>query len=177
MLKIIHLEPGIAVAPQLAEPDFAKIAACGFRTVVDSRPDGEAPDQLAHARAEAVACRHGLAFRYQPVMSVNVMDEDVVDAFARLMDDLPRPILFYCATGMRCVILWAQAAALRLGIDEVLGVAHGSGYNLDFLRDTLKERQVTPAQSRSLVGAVGATCSLTRNADYASHEARARNPG
>ena len=140
MVDIIQLEPDIAVAPQLVEADFGEIAARGFRSVVNNRPDGEAPDQLPNAQAAAAARRHGLAFRYQPVKNASAADDDVVSTFARLMDDLPGPILFYCRTGTRCTILWTQAAAPRLGVDKVLSVAHKAGYELDFLRDTLTER-------------------------------------
>ncbi len=140
MVNIIQLEPDIAVAPQLVEADFAEIAARGFRSVVNNRPDGEAPNQLANAQAEVAAHRHGLEFRYQPVRNINVTDDDVVGTFARLMDNLPGPILFYCRTGTRCATLWTQAAAGRLGVDEALAVAHNVGYDLDFLRDTLATR-------------------------------------
>ena len=118
MVNIVQLEPDIAVAPQFVEADFADIAACGFRSVVNNRPEGETPDQLPNAQAEAAAHRHGLEFRYQPVRNINVTDDDVVETFARLMENLPGPILFYCRTGARCTILWTQAAAGRLGVDE-----------------------------------------------------------
>jgi sulfide:quinone oxidoreductase len=140
VVDIIQLEPDIAVAPQLVEADFAEIAAQGFRSVVNNRPDGEAPDQIPNAQAEAAARRHGLAFHYQPVKNGNVTDDDVVGTFARLMDELPGPILFYCRTGTRCTILWTQAAAPRVGVDAALSVARGAGYELDFMRDTLEER-------------------------------------
>ena len=41
MVNIVQLEPDIAVAPQLVEADFAVIAACGFRSVVNNRPEGQ----------------------------------------------------------------------------------------------------------------------------------------
>lgn len=141
MVKIIPLEPDVAVAPQVVEADFAEIAALGFRSVVNNRPDGEVPDQLPNAEAEAAAQRHGLAFRYQPVRNINVTDDDVVETFAQLMDELPGPILFYCRTGTRCTTLWTQASAERLGIDAALAIARDAGYDLDFLRDTLEERR------------------------------------
>jgi sulfide:quinone oxidoreductase len=50
------------------------------------------------------------------------MDDEVVGSFARLMENLPGPVLFYCRTGTRCTILWTQAAAGRLGVDETLAV-------------------------------------------------------
>lgn len=144
MIKIIQLEPDIAVAPQLAEADFAEIAALGFRSVVNNRPDGEEPDQLPNARAEAAARRHGLAFRHQPVMGAAATDDDVVDAFARLMSEMPGPILFYCRTGGRCTTMWTQASAGRLGVEAVLMAARSAGCELEFLRDTLSERGVWP---------------------------------
>jgi sulfide:quinone oxidoreductase len=140
MVKIVQLEQGVAVAPQLAEADFAAIAQLGFRSVVNNRPDGETPDQLPNAEAAAEARMNGLNYCYQPVHSVDVTDDDVVAAFARLVDDLPGPILFYCGTGTRCAVLWTQAEAGRRDVDEVLAVARNAGFDLDFLRDTLTER-------------------------------------
>ena len=153
MVEIIQLEPDIAVAPQLVEADFAEIAARGFRSVVNNRPDGEAPDQLPNARAEAAAHRHGLAFRYQPVMNVEATDDDVVEAFARLMDEMPGPILFYCRSGTRCATLWTQAAAGRLGVEAALAVARNAGYELDFLRDIVAERREWPGAAAAQTGA------------------------
>ncbi len=141
MVKIAQLEPDVAVAPQLTEADFAEVAARGFRAVIDIRPDGEAASQLPHTQAEAVARRHGLAFRYRPVSGFNVIDEDLVAEFARLTDELPAPMLFYCGTGTRCSTLWAQAVASRIGVDEALATARAAGYDLEFLRETLAERE------------------------------------
>lgn len=140
MVKIVQLETDIAAAPQLVEADFAHVAARGFRSVVNIRPDGEAPDQLPNAEAKRAAEHHGLTFRHLPVMSFTVTDEAVVDDFARLMDDLPGPILFYCGSAMRCTTLWTQAAAPRLGIDRALSVARDAGHDLELLRETLEER-------------------------------------
>jgi sulfide:quinone oxidoreductase len=140
MAKIIQLETEVFVAPQLIEADFAEVAARGFRSVVNNRPDGEAPDQLPQAQAAAAALRHGLQYRYLPVENLNVTDEDVVIAYARLMDDLPGPILFYCRSGTRCTILWAQVAAPRLGVARTMEIASKAGYDLEVLRERLVER-------------------------------------
>jgi uncharacterized protein (TIGR01244 family) len=140
MARLIQLEAGIFVAAKLAEADFAEVAARGFRSVVNNLPDGEAPDQLPNDRAKAAAIRHGLQYRYQPVENLNVTDDDVVSAHVRSMNDLPRPILFYCRSGTRCTILWAQVAVLRLGVAKTLEIASGAGYDLEMLREHLTER-------------------------------------
>jgi sulfide:quinone oxidoreductase len=138
--KIVKLDQVVSVSPQIVEADFAEIAARGFRSVVDNRPDGEAPDQLPSTEAEALARQHGLEFRYQPVRNANVTDEDVVASFAQVMHELPSPILFYCRSGTRCTTLWLQASVEKLGVDPALRIAREAGYNLEPLRDTLEER-------------------------------------
>ncbi len=139
MARIIRLEANVSVAPQLAEADFAEVAALGFRSVVNNRPDGEVPGQLPNVDAEAAARRQGLEYRYQPVANANVTDDAIVDEFGRLMGTLPGPILFYCRSGTRCTTLWAQASAARLGVARALEIAAEAGYDLEVLRDHLEE--------------------------------------
>lgn len=140
MLRLVHLEADVAAAPQLVEADFADVAARGFRSVVNIRPDGEAPDQLPGAEAARIADGLGLEFRHLPVMSLNATDDDVVEDFAQLMNELPGPILFYCGSATRCTTLWTQAAAPRIGVDRALAVARNAGHDLEFLRETIEER-------------------------------------
>jgi len=140
MPQFIQLEDEVFVAPQLVEDDFAEVATRGFRSVVNNRPDGEAADQLPTEQAEAAARGLGLEFHYQPVANLNVTDDGVVDAFAELLDALPRPVLFYCRTGTRCSILWAQAAVARLGVEKTMEIVTAAGYDLEPLREQLEER-------------------------------------
>lgn len=145
MARIIQLEPDVFVGHQLVETDFAEIAARGFRSVVNNRPDGEVPGQLPNEDAHAAALNHGLEFRYLPVISANITDDDIVDEFTRLMNDLPRPVLFYCRTGTRCATLWTQVAAQRLGVGKALEMAAKAGYDLEILREALIEQAGTRA--------------------------------
>jgi sulfide:quinone oxidoreductase len=163
MIKIIQLEAGIFVAPQLVEADFAEIAARGFRSVVNNRPDREAPDQLPNEQAEAAALGRGLQFRFLPVDNLNVTDETPVNAFAQLMDDLPRPTLFYCRSGTRCTILWAQVAVLRLGVATTLEIASEAGYDLEVLRDRLTERANQQYAAASIKPDVGEDATPSHN--------------
>lgn len=140
MATIKHLENGVAVAPQLVASDFAEIAALGFRTIVNNRPDGEAPDQLPHAEAKALAEAHGLVYHHQPLRGYEITDEDNVDAFINIAANAAAPVLFYCRTGTRCTLLWAQWAAPRLGIEAVTAIAAKAGYDVSVVRDEMEER-------------------------------------
>lgn len=135
MASISQLETDVYVASQLTDDDFAALAARGIRAVVANRPDGEAGDQMPSADAARAANRHGIAFRYLPVASFDVTDEEPVTAQARALAELPRPVLFYCRTGNRSTILWAQATAPLLGTDTVLKRASNAGFDLAELRE------------------------------------------
>jgi sulfide:quinone oxidoreductase len=147
MSQLIELEPGVFVAPQIVASDFAVIAARGIRAVVNNRPDGEAADQMPNAAAQAEAERQGLTYVYQPVPNLNVTDDEVVDAFAASLDQLPRPVLFYCRSGTRCTLLWAQASATRLGVATVIRMAGRAGYDISAIADIIADRASTTSGS------------------------------
>lgn len=140
MDRISQLEDGVFVASQIGERDFADIAARGFRSVVNNRPDGEADGQLPSDRARAEAGRHGLAYRHLPVANYDITEDEPIAAQAAALDELPRPILFYCRSGNRSTLLWAQASVDRLGFDDVDAIVTRAGYDLDVLREFLAER-------------------------------------
>jgi sulfide:quinone oxidoreductase len=140
MAKLIQIEPDVFLGYQLAEADFASLAARGFRSVVNHLPDGEVPDQMSNRQAHAAALRQGLAFHHLPVIGANITDDDIVEEFVRLIDDLPRPVLLFCRSGTRGATLWTQAAAQRLGVAAALEMAARAGYDLEVLRDTLVEQ-------------------------------------
>lgn len=140
MATIKHLENGVAVAPQLVAEDFAEIARLGFRTIVNNRPDGEAAGQLPSELARALAEANGLAYHHLPLRGYEVTDEENVDAFVALTVQAREPVLFYCGTGTRCTLLWAQYAAPRLGVEAVAAIAARAGYDVSVVRDEMEER-------------------------------------
>ena len=141
MTRAIHLHGKVHVASQLAEADFVALAEAGFRSVVCNRPDGEAEGQLPSGEAQKAAERAGLEFRYQPVAGFEASDDAVVEMFSMLRAQLPGPILFYCRTGTRCTLLWAQSAAAELGTDMVTSIARGADYDLAPIAEILVERE------------------------------------
>lgn len=144
MVSLGLLEPDVYVTAQLTENDFAALAARGIRSVVANRPDSEADGQLPSARAATMAKRHGIAFRYLPVAGFDVTEDEPVAAQARAMAELPGPLLFYCRTGNRSTLLWAQAAASRLGAKKVLRRAARAGLDLGELREFVDDRASQP---------------------------------
>ena len=67
MTDIRPVTEQFAVAPQLQPSDVAVAARLGYRTLINNRPDGEAPDQPHSAAMRAAAEAEGLAYVEIPV--------------------------------------------------------------------------------------------------------------
>jgi sulfide:quinone oxidoreductase len=135
-----NLTADLSVAPQILPADLPALAAQGVRSIINNRPDGEAPEQPASAvLAEAVAAA-GLDYLYLPI-TPGQLGDDQVTRFARALEELPRPVLAFCRTGTRSTTLWALAAARRgEAVDDVLATAAAAGYDLGGLRERLSKQ-------------------------------------
>ena len=110
-LPIRPIAPDVCVAPQLTPAAMAEAARTGFRSVVNNRPDFEhGPDQPTSAAIEAAARAAGLEYRFLPVAGGYQSPEEIA-AFARLLAELPRPLLLFCRSGARSTRLFQLAQA------------------------------------------------------------------
>ena len=119
----------LSVSPQITADDIVAIKEAGFRAILCNRPDGEEPGQPTFEEIEKAAADSGLAIRHQPVLS-GKLDRKDVDAFAALVDELPKPVFAYCRSGTRCITLWALAESGKRPMVEVLEMTRAAGYNL-----------------------------------------------
>lgn len=128
-MDVKTITPDIAVGPQLMPSDMAALAAAGFRSVIDNRPDGEGPDQPTFREIADAAAAHGLTAQYLPIVAGTVTDEHVA-AFEAAMAELPKPVFAYCRSGNRSTTLWALSQAGRMPVPEILMKARDAGYDM-----------------------------------------------
>jgi uncharacterized protein (TIGR01244 family) len=108
-LPLNAIAADVCVAPQLGPVDMAEVARLGFKSVVNNRPDFEGgAEQPTNASVEAAAIAAGLTYRYLPVAGGYQSPEEIA-AFARLMAELPRPLLCFCRSGARSTRLFMAA--------------------------------------------------------------------
>ncbi len=99
----------VCVAPQLNAEAMAEAARLGFKSVVNNRPDFEGgPDQPTSADIAAAAQAAGLEYRFLPVAGGYQSPEEAAQ-MARLLGELPRPVLMFCRSGARSARLYALA--------------------------------------------------------------------
>lgn len=111
-LPIRALNDEVSVAPQMGPEDVAQVAAAGFRSVVNNRPDFEhGPDQPAGSEIEAAVRAAGLEYRHLPVAG-GYQTPEQIQAMAALLAELPKPVLMFCRSGARSTNLYLQACQL-----------------------------------------------------------------
>ena len=111
-LPVRAIAPDVCVAPQLTPTAMAEAAQAGFKSVVNNRPDFEhGPNQPTNADIEAAARAAGLEYRFLPVESAYQSPEEIA-AMAKLLAELPRPLLMFCRSGARSTRLYTSAVSL-----------------------------------------------------------------
>ena|SRR5579871_6530948 len=125
-----------AVAPQIEADEFAELARLGFRHVINNRPDGEAPQQMSSSEAGTAAKAAGLTYVHAPF--VGQPSEAALKAIEEASDS--GPTFAYCRSGTRSITAWAISAARskKLDPDAILQKARNAGYNLDGLKEFLR---------------------------------------
>ena len=103
------LNADFAVAPQLDPAHMADVAAAGFRSVINNRPDleGGASQPASDSMAQAAAAA-GLEYAYLPVIPSDIKQDEVA-AMAALIARLPKPVLAFCRSGARAAKLYQLA--------------------------------------------------------------------
>jgi uncharacterized protein (TIGR01244 family) len=121
---IRHINESISVAPQIAVEHVADIAAAGFKTIVNNRPDDEDAGQPS---GDAIRAVTHAGFSHPQI-----------DAMTQALTEAKGPVLAYCRSGTRSCNLWALAAA-KAGRNPnlLLAQAEDAGYDLRGIRPML----------------------------------------
>jgi uncharacterized protein (TIGR01244 family) len=134
---IRQINESISVAPQIAVDQVAEIAAAGFKTIVNNRPDDEDAGQPSGDAIRAAAEAAGLKYVSIPVTHAG-FSHPQIDAMTQALTDSEGPVLAYCRSGTRSCNLWALAAA-KAGRNPnlLLAQAEDAGYDLRGIRPML----------------------------------------
>lgn len=104
-IDITKLDHKLSVSGQISIDDIAEIAAAGYKSIICNRPDYEGGEnQPSSEELEAMAKSLGITFCYLPV-KVGAISAERVEAFQKLMTELPKPVLAFCNSGRRAAAL------------------------------------------------------------------------
>lgn len=139
METIKQLTPFISVTGQIQPSDMRSIAAQGFVTVINNRPDGETEDQPGTAALATAAQAVGLHYYYLPITAGQITDNNISE-FSELMAQVKGPVLVFCRTGTRSCCVWALSEAHRLHSAALVAAAKNVGYDLTNLLPRIEQR-------------------------------------
>jgi uncharacterized protein (TIGR01244 family) len=107
------LSDTVAAAGQIAPGDIPAIAAHGFKTVINNRPDGEGgPTQPASEDLRRAVEAAGLKYVFLPVVSGQLTAEQVTD-MAKTLQHVNAPVFAFCRSGARTEHLFRLATQPR----------------------------------------------------------------
>lgn len=138
-MDIRHITPDYAVAPQIEPSDMAALAAAGFRTVINNRPDDEVDAAHGSAAMQAAAEAAGLRYVFNPVVN-GAMTSDMVEVQGQTVAASDGPVLAWCRSGTRSCIVWTLSQAGRQPTDALLEATSRAGYDLGGLRGQIDSR-------------------------------------
>jgi uncharacterized protein (TIGR01244 family) len=138
-LDVKRINDHVSVAPQIRLDELSSLKAMGFSTIVNNRPDGEAPDQPTSAAMQAGAVAAGLDYHYIPLGRDGVSPE-MVDETRSVLEGSTGPVLCYCRSGTRSTTLWALSQAGAMPADEIVAAASHAGYDMSHLLGHLSQR-------------------------------------
>ncbi|MEY4018248.1 MAG: hypothetical protein RLZZ189_2046, partial [Pseudomonadota bacterium] len=78
---------------------------------------------------EQAAIKANLPIRYLPAVSGAVTPK-LGQEFGKLMEELPKPVLAYCRSGMRCTTLWALSNSKTMDRASIVQTAANAGYDI-----------------------------------------------
>ena len=122
-MNVIATTRKLWVMGQPSVDEFASLKRRGFATVINNRPDGEAPDQPGSWAEEQAANEAGLAYVDLPVTSTGITNDDA-RRFQAAIDASPGPVVAHCRSGARSFFLWIMTGdPENKRDDEVLALA------------------------------------------------------
>jgi len=110
-IRVLEMAPQVYVCGQLFETDLQLLAKQGVRTIVNNRFDDESTGQPKSADLARSAEELGITFVHFPVDAISISDEDL-QAFAKISDELDRPLFLFSRSGKRSIKLWEKAELL-----------------------------------------------------------------
>lgn len=110
-IETMQLTDDFSTCAQITAEDLNEIAALGFKSIINNRPDLEGgPDQPLSDTIKVAAESLGLSYTYIPVVPNNIQADEVA-AFKAAFANAPKPVLGFCRTGNRAGKMFALAQA------------------------------------------------------------------
>lgn len=127
MENIKKISSDLTVGGQLTPEQFQQAAQSGFNSVLNLRSSDEQGFMTSEQQLVESA---GLQYKNIPVKP-NAISEELTTEVLKQIDDLPKPALIHCASGMRAGAMAFMHLATRQGLtpEQVFSKAAEAGFD------------------------------------------------
>ena len=155
MSRLVRLNAHLSVGGEPEPDQLGRVAAEGFRSVLDLREDGEPSLTSPEEEAERLG-REGVEYRRCPVPPRGMAAEGV-NCFLQTLPRLSTPVLVHCQDGRRAAMLTMIHVGIANGWDgeytleqaRRLGWNFGDTFAADFVRQAVDARSRPTGAGRS----------------------------
>jgi uncharacterized protein (TIGR01244 family) len=124
-----HVTDHFSTAPQISLADVAEAKRQGFTTLINNRPDGEAPGQPTSLEMAQAARDAGLEYFHIPV--AGMPGQAQVEQMREAVLAATGPALAFCRSGTRSINTWALGQAMDgRPVAELVAAGRAAGYDL-----------------------------------------------
>lgn len=127
-MQINQVTAKFSVSGQIAPSDMQDIKNQGFNTIICNRPDNEELNQPTLNEISAIADEHNITVVNIPII-MKYTAQDIL-LFQKALNSHATPILAYCKSGTRSIILWALANKGNMSDEELIKRTKAAGYNV-----------------------------------------------
>ena len=138
-MNIVKVNNDFAVSSQINIDSIYDVNSNNYKSIICNRPDEEITAEFNEIKAlyqiitnEKLADKKlnhyqvikdtanslNIKTYYQPINTLQ-LNKDNILLFAKYLDELDKPILAYCRSGTRCMILWGLVQILVYGADII----------------------------------------------------------
>lgn len=132
MVQAMKIDEKVSVGGQPSPEDLKRLAAEGFKTVVNMRKAGEEEQPLSPEEEREQVEKLGLRYEHFPVAKED-MTPLVADEFRQQLPEWQEPVFVHCKSGKRSGAMVMIDRAVRQGWsgDETLQKAEQMGFECD----------------------------------------------
>ena len=138
-----QLTGDVSVSGQITVADVKALRDKGFRTIVNMRPDSEAPEHAKYPEMQGAAQAAGLGYSYIPLKKGAPMPATAPEALGSVLTRLPKPVLLFEETPERPAKVWALAEASRSGGLDAAAITQAvkaAGFSADDIAPQIAKR-------------------------------------
>ena len=128
-MNLITVTPDFKVAADLKPEEVNDLIACGVRSVISTLPDASADAIPASEAMRGSVEAASASFAHVPVV-IGLITPEQIDDFANALAASDGPVVAYCHSGLRAMLLWALAKKDDLGLETVIDIADRAGFDI-----------------------------------------------